>query len=611
MTKATIFVFMLLICCTLTPLLLGCISFGGSDAQMDSNPSELPSGSISAAKSAQEEQKVLDNKDFENAEEIRRKEQGINTVSENTEGQMTDKPQLNDGFVKTYLKEFGYIKSAINGAKSKEAEDEMNRGIRQFQELMGIIPATGKMDLQSTTQMVDIYRINMSEDTFTLDINPLWERSTLKWHLTESGNRTLLNGFEETDLRELIRQAFSAWEIVISMEFVEVPKNGSDADILFIFGGEEGFSTNEKEKNKTGRPHVPAATTGLGVAFGTAPIQSRIWIHRNENWSTFQIQEEGKLDIFLVLIHEIGHTLGLRHSQDKNSVMFPIFERETGEQLPVISNDDVERLRSLYDPEDNNLDPEEVDDIPLSNSTTNGKAKTGSGKPTNDFGDTPPAADKCPRTLWAATQASNGEFLIFMDANCWRFNRDRQLVGDGPKQIPQVFPGGPDYVDVAISSANLTVLIQERTLYGFNVDTASGQFRLAKGFPRALHSRVLFYPAAAFRLTNGSIILVRDNVFATYDLESNTPSMLNDKTVYFPNLPDDFRAGILAGSEEKPFYWIFNGESVLTFDSALHSVLSQETLQHFLKCEKSDENEDQRVRPKSVGNGKLSARHRS
>lgn len=34
--------------------------------------------------------------------------------------------------------------------------------------------------------------------------------------------------------------------------------------------------------------------------------------------------------------------------------------------------------------------------------------------------------------------ASNGEFLIFMDANCWRFNRDRQLVGDGPKQIPQV-----------------------------------------------------------------------------------------------------------------------------------------------------------------------------
>lgn len=32
-------------------------------------------------------------------------------------------------------------------------------------------------------------------------------------------------------------------------------------------------------------------------------------------------------------------------------------------------------------------------------------------------------------------------------------------------------------MDVAISSANLTVLIQERTLYGFNVDTASGQFR--------------------------------------------------------------------------------------------------------------------------------------
>jgi hypothetical protein len=28
--------------------------------------------------------------------------------------------------------------------------------------------------------------------------------------------------------------------------------------------------------------------------------------------------------------------------------MFPMFERGVGEQLPVISNDDVERLRALY-----------------------------------------------------------------------------------------------------------------------------------------------------------------------------------------------------------------------------------------------------------------------
>ena len=67
---------------------------------MDSNPSELPSGSISAAKSALEEEKTLDNKNVEKAEEIRRKEQGINTASDSIEDQM---PQLNDPFIKVSL----------------------------------------------------------------------------------------------------------------------------------------------------------------------------------------------------------------------------------------------------------------------------------------------------------------------------------------------------------------------------------------------------------------------------------------------------------------------------------------------------------------------------
>lgn len=31
---------------------------------------------------------------------------------------------------------------------------------------------------------------------------------------------------------------------------------------------------------------------GLGVASGTRPSESRVWIKRNDNWSTFQVQEE-------------------------------------------------------------------------------------------------------------------------------------------------------------------------------------------------------------------------------------------------------------------------------------------------------------------------------
>lgn len=38
-----------------------------------------------------------------------------------------------------------------------------------------------------------------------------------------------------------------------------------------------------------------------------------------------------------------------------------------------------------------------------------------------------------------------------------------------------MFPDGPSYVDVAIASEKLTILIQERTLYGYTVDQVTGK----------------------------------------------------------------------------------------------------------------------------------------
>lgn len=89
-------------------------------------------------------------------------------------------------------------------------------------------------------------------------------------------------------------------------------------------------------------------TSGFSVADATGPVGSRVWIKKNERWGTFQRQEAGRLDIFLTIVHELGHVLGLEHSDDPSSIMFPIFQRQTGEELPVISSDDVEKMRQLY-----------------------------------------------------------------------------------------------------------------------------------------------------------------------------------------------------------------------------------------------------------------------
>ena len=83
----------------------------------------------------------------------------------------------------------------------------------------------------------------------------------------------------------------------------------------------------------------------------------------------------------------------------------------------------------------------------------------------------------------------------------------------GPRKIQDVFPGAPgDGIDVAITSGTLTVLLKERTLFGYVWKySGGGQFKQAVGYPRALHSRVLFYPEAAFPLRNESVVLLRVN----------------------------------------------------------------------------------------------------
>ncbi|EPB76195.1 hypothetical protein ANCCEY_04730 [Ancylostoma ceylanicum] len=108
-----------------------------------------------------------------------------------------------------------------------------------------------------------------------------------------------------------------------------------------------------------------------------------------------------------------------------------------------------------------------------------------------------------------------------------------------------------------------------------------GGFKIeAPDFPRELHERVLFYPQAAFPLTNGSV----GNVFATYNVLENAPSFLNDKTRYFPNLPDDLRSGVLKDIRSSDAYWMFDETTVSDYDMPTKQVLQLESIVDFFKC---------------------------
>lgn len=53
-------------------------------------------------------------------------------------------------------------------------------------------------------------------------------------------------------------------------------------------------------------------------------------------------------NLFLVAAHELGHSLGLFHSDKKEALMYPVYRLSTSPAQFQLSQDDIDGIQSLY-----------------------------------------------------------------------------------------------------------------------------------------------------------------------------------------------------------------------------------------------------------------------
>ena len=357
----------------------------------------------------------------------------------NAESHSRTKRDVVNKDIEDYLTKFGYLPQSDLETGALRTMQQLKDAIRNLQGFAGL-NMTGELD-EDTKHLIKQKRCGVQDVSlgfrnkrairvkrYNLQ-GQRWSHNNLTWSL-----RRLPRDLYVT--RDVIRRelhyALEVWSRHTLLTFQE-SYDDKHADIQIFF---------YSKYHGDGYPFDGAGSVLAHAFFPGAGRGGDVHFDEDEYWSEKREISRHATSLFAVAVHEFGHSLGLSHSTDRGSLMFPWYSSIPQDySLPV---DDKEAIQYLYG------EKQQTSTARYSPTTSKPRRRTTTRPPRRHESLDATSPNKC-NTNFDAVAVLRGEMWVFKDKYFWRINPE-----GGSRDDPMLLrsfwyslPQNVDHVDAA------------------------------------------------------------------------------------------------------------------------------------------------------------------